>query len=365
MSNKLNFTVLIMAGGSGERFWPLSTRERPKQLLKLVDEKRSLIRMAVDRVLPLVSADRVFIATNSVQAPAVQEELPDIPASNIILEPLFKDTAAAIGFASVIVDELYPGSVMVVLASDHLIKDEDGFRESLKTAIETAERSNAIVTLGVKPSYPETGFGYLKVKAIEEEDNIDIQLNYGIRIGEVARVEAFCEKPAIELAQKYVSAGNYLWNSGMFIFKLPVIIDAFKRLMPDHHNLLMEIQRLGKEKRDVENASLNSIFNRFTKISIDFGIMEKFEKTMVVPVDFGWNDVGSYPALADIFTPNENQTIVRGTQIKELSSGNNIVISTTGKKISLLGVDDMVIVETPDNILICSRSEAQNIKKLL
>jgi len=349
MTSNLNFTVLIMAGGSGERFWPLSTRERPKQLLKLVDEKRSLIRMAVDRVLPMVSAGRVFIATNSVQAPAVREELPDIPEGNIILEPLFKDTAAAIGFASVIVDELYPGSVMVVLASDHLIKDEDGFRESLQTAIETAESSNAIVTLGVKPSYPETGFGYLKVKAIEK----------------VAIVEAFCEKPAIELAQKYVSAGNYLWNSGMFIFKLPVMIDAFRRLMPGHYDLLMEISRLGKEKRDVENSALNSIFNRFTKISIDFGIMEKFEKTMVVPVDFGWSDVGSYPALAEIFTPNENQTVVRGTQIKELNSGGNVVISTTGKKISLLGVDDMVIVETPDNILICSKKEAQNIKKLL
>ncbi len=354
-----------MAGGSGERFWPLSTRERPKQLLKLVDEKRSLIRMAVDRVLPLVNSSRVFIATNSVQEPAVREELPDIPEGNIILEPQFKDTAAAIGFASVIVDELYPGSVMVVLASDHLIKDENGFRESLKTAIETAEKSNAIVTLGVKPSYPETGFGYLKVKAIEEDDSIEIQLNYGIRTGKVAIVEAFCEKPAFELAQKYISAGNYLWNSGMFIFKLPVIIDAYKRLMPEHYNLLMEIQRLGKEKRDVENASLNNIFNRFTKISIDFGIMEKFEKTMVVPVDFGWSDVGSYPALADIFTPNENQTVVRGTQLKELNSSGNVVISTTGKKISLLGVDDMVIVETPDNILICSKKESQNIKKLL
>ena len=354
-----------MAGGSGERFWPLSTRERPKQLLKLVDEKRSLIRMAVDRVLPLVNSSRVFIATNSVQEPAVREELPDIPEGNIILEPQFKDTAAAIGFASVIVDELYPGSVMVVLASDHLIKDENGFRESLKTAIETAEKSNAIVTLGVKPSYPETGFGYLKVKAIEEDDSIEIQLNYGIRTGKVAIVEAFCEKPAFELAQKYISAGNYLWNSGMFIFKLPVIIDAYKRLMPEHYNLLMEIQRLGKEKRDVENASLNNIFNRFTKISIDFGIMEKFEKTMVVPVDFGWSDVGSYPAIADIFTPNENQTVVRGTQLKELNSSGNVVISTTGKKISLLGVDDMVIVETPDNILICSKKESQNIKKLL
>ncbi len=354
-----------MAGGSGERFWPLSTRERPKQLLKLVDEKRSLIRMAVDRVLPLIDANRVFIATNAVQAPAVREELPDIPEKNIILEPLFKDTAAAIGFASVIIDEMFPGSVMVVLASDHLIKDEEDFRESLKCAIDAAGNQNAIVTLGVKPSYPETGFGYLKVKAIEDEDSLEFQLDYGIRKGKTAVVETFCEKPEFDLARKYVASGKYLWNSGMFIFKIPVMIDAFKRLMPGHFDLLMEIKELGPGKRDVGNISLNEIFGRFTKISIDFGIMEKFEKTMVVPVDFGWSDVGSFPALADIFTPNENKTVVRGTQLRELSSGNNIVISTTGKKISLLGVDDMVIVETPDNILICSKNEAQNIKKLL
>jgi len=363
-------TVLIMAGGSGERFWPLSTKERPKQLLRLIDKKRSLIRMAVDRVLPMIPADRIFIATNSIQASAVMEKLPDIPKENIILEPLFKDTAAAIGFAAVIVSEIYPDSVMVVLASDHLIKDEESFRDSIRTAVNTAESEKAIVTLGIRPSYPETGFGYLKVgvplKKVKGcttmQEGVD---KHFVTIGQPAVVEAFCEKPKLEVAQQYLNSGNYLWNSGMFIFKLAVMMDAFKRLMPQHYKILKEIKALGIEKRNEKNKTLKALFEKFTKISIDFGIMERFEKTYVVPVDFGWNDVGSYTALEELLPHNENNTVVQGTEIAELNSKENIIISTTGKKVSLLGIEGLVVVETADNILICNKSEVQNIKQLI
>ncbi len=367
MNNASNCTVLIMAGGSGERFWPLSTKERPKQLLKLIDSNRSLIKMTVERVIPLIPAERIFIATNAIQAPAVNEELPQIPLSNIILEPAFKDTAAAIGYSSIIINGLYPGSVMIVLASDHLIKDEESFRGALSTAIEVADRDDAIITLGIKPTSPETGYGYLKVKAFEDDDNdvTDLRMGSGIRIGVPAKVEAFREKPTHLLAYKYVSDGKHLWNSGMFIFKIAVMLDAFKCFMPNHYSTLMKISSLGAEMRDIHSASLKELFNAFEKISIDFGIMEKYEKIFVIPVEFGWSDIGSYPALEEVFEPNKNATIAKGTQIKEVDSSRNIIISTTGKKISLLGVEDMVIVDTPDNILICSKKEAQNIKKLL
>lgn len=350
----MELTVLIMAGGSGERFWPLSTKERPKQLLRLIDSERSLIRMTVERVLPMVEAERIFIATNEVQAAAVKEELGMIPQRNIILEPAFRDTAAAIGYGCLYTEALFPGSTMVVLASDHLIKDEEAFRSALKTAVEVAEESEAIVTLGIKPDKPETGYGYL-----ETEES---------RTGIPAKVMRFCEKPALEKAQEYLASGRFLWNSGMFIFKVETMFRAFERLMPDHWSVLKEIQEL--KSNSEYSTKLKELFGKFVKISIDFGIMEKFANTYVIPVDFGWNDIGSYPALAEVFPSDENNNIVRNVSIKEFNSFGNIVIGsakdgTPKKTIALLGVHDMVIVETPDTILVCSKEEAQNIKKVL
>lgn len=347
----MSIAVLIMAGGSGERFWPLSTKEKPKQLLKLIDSERSLIRMTVDRVLPLTDISRVFIATNSIQAPAVKEELPDLPEGNIIIEPAFKDTAAAIGFGTTVIESIYPNSTIVVLASDHLIKNEDNFIKRVKTAVETAENQNAIVTLGIKPTYPETGYGYLETNECY--------------VGEPAKVVRFCEKPALDIAKEYVSGGRHLWNSGMFIFKSSVIIDAFKKYLPGHFKILESIAKLGKEMRNPDNSELKNLFAGFEKISVDFGIMEKYDNTMVIPVDFGWNDIGSYPALADVFPKNDKGSVIRNANVNEVSSSGNIVIGSGTRKISLLGVTDFVVVDTNDNLLICSKLEAQNIKKLI
>lgn len=354
-----NTTVLIMAGGSGERFWPLSTKEKPKQLLRLIDEHQSLIQMTVSRVTPLVPISNIYIATNAIQAPAVIEELPQLPKENIIIEPAFKDTAAAIGFASIIIESANPGSTMVVLASDHLIKDQENFRSILKLAIETASQKNAIVTLGIKPSYAETGYGYL-----ETENPISGSAPTNSVLAPV-KVIRFCEKPAAELATQYLNGGRHLWNSGMFVFKTSVMLDAFRHLLPNHYQLLMKINDLGNQMRNPNNQELKDIFATFQKISIDYGIMEKFENTLVIPSNFGWNDIGSYPALEEVFEGNQNNTIVKGAIVKDIDSTNNIIISTTGKKISLLGVHNMVVVETPTDILICTKEQAQNIKKLI
>jgi len=300
--NNMNLTILIMAGGSGERFWPLSTRERPKQLLRLIDSERSLIRMTVERVLPMVSAERIFIATNEVQAAAVREELGMIPERNIILEPAFRDTAAAIGYGCTYVETLIPGSTMVVLASDHLIKDEEAFRRSLLVAVEVAERSEAIVTLGIKPDRPETGYGYLETGECGVSGGGIID-----GVGVPTKVLRFCEKPALEQAVEYLESGRFLWNSGMFIFRVETMFRAFEQLMPEHWAVLKEISGLEKERGGGESGEgdyrerLKLLFNRFVKISIDFGIMEKFPNTYVVPVDFGWNDIGSVPCAGGGF----------------------------------------------------------------
>lgn len=346
----MDITVLIMAGGSGERFWPLSTKERPKQLLKLVDQERSLIRMTVDRILPLVSAERVFIATNAIQAEGVLEELPVIDPKNIIIEPAFRDTAAAVGFGCVVIGERFPGSTMIVLASDHLIKDEGGFREALSTAVGIAD--SRIVTLGIKPTHPETGYGYLECGELIK--------------GQPSRVLRFCEKPALEVAESYLESGRFLWNSGMFIFRIETMMNAFKKHLPGHSNTLEKISQLRKQSSispEFYTQSLRELFEEFVKISLDFGIMERFEETWVIPVDIGWNDIGSFPALAEVFEANQNGTISRGAELREYNSFNNIVISE--KRVALLGVKDLVVVETDDALLICSKEEAQNIKKIL
>ena len=380
-----NLVVLIMAGGSGERFWPLSTSAKPKQLLRLIDSERSLIKMTVDRILPLTSAERIFIGSNAIQAKAVIEELPELPEKNILIEPAFRDTAAAIGFGAVVIEKMFPGSTMIVLASDHIIRCEEEFRNDVMAAVECAQNENSIVTLGIKPSKPETGYGYLQVEHTDAEQESAKQKSGKLTdaeqtVGKQAKVSEernsqtdklplkvlrFCEKPSLDKAVEYVNSGNYLWNSGMFIFKIAVIMEAFKNLLPDHYRLFKEIEKIEDITNEAGIEKLTAIFSQFTKISIDFGIMEKFQNIKVVPSDFGWSDIGSYTALPEFFRLNENSSVIKGVTVNEIDSHGNIIISTTGKKISLLGIEDSIIVDTPDNILICSKKEAQNIKKLL
>ena len=238
---------------------------------------------------------------------------------------------------------------MVVLASDHLIKNEENFRRRLETAVESAKIKKTIVTLGIKPTKPETGYGY-----IETEE---------CYIGEPAKVKRFWEKPNLERAEKYVAEGNYLWNSGMFIFEVSTILEGFEEHLPKHYDTLNNIKEL-ITKEDI-NEKLKEEFEKFEKISIDFGIIEKANNIEVIPVDFGWNDIGSYPALDEVFEKSETGTINRNGRIKEFNSQNNIVLGTGSKEIALLGIEDMVVVETENKILICKKNEAQNIKKII
>lgn len=348
---KNDICVLIMAGGSGERFWPLSTKKKPKQLLRLIDKDRSLIRMTVDRVLDIVDADRIFVGTNAVQADGVLEELPMLNKDNVIIEPAFRDTAAAIGFGSLVIRKRFNNTTLIVLASDHLIKDEEKFREILLKAVDIASNDDSIITLGIKPNKPETGYGYL-----ETNEAID---------GQPSKVIRFCEKPYFVLAKQYVDSGRFLWNSGMFIFKIDTIFSAFKLLMPNHFRVLNDIDKLGDEIRNPQNSDLINSFSEFEKISIDFGIMEKYHNTMVIPSDFGWNDIGSFPALEEVFEGDDNGNIIINTILNQFDSKNNIIVGSCGKNISIVGIEDLVIVETENDILICSKASAQDIKKVI
>lgn len=352
--------ALIMAGGSGERFWPLSTENKPKQLLKLFSEK-TMIRETVDRIKPIISLENIFIATNELQREEIEKELNDIPKENIVVEPSFKDTAAAIGYTSLVIENRMKDKLkkdekieVVVLASDHLIKNETKFCENIIKAANEAKENGVIVTLGIKPNRPETGYGYIEVKNTEK-----------IKLDEIYKVRRFREKPNLETAEVYLNSGNYLWNSGMFIFTIDTIFKNFDVLMEEHTEIFNSIRKkIDGRLFGTELANrVREDFEKFEKISIDFGIMEYSKNIRVIPVDIGWNDIGSFNALEDIFPKDTSGNVIRNSKVVELDSYNNIVVAED-VKISLLGVKELVIIKNGDNILIADKKRTQDIKKI-
>ena len=344
-------TFLIMAGGSGERFWPLSTKENPKQLLHVFD-KKSLIRLTYERILDICDNDHIFIATNEIQADAVKKEIPELDSSRIIIEPGFKDTASAISYGSLIISKYIKNPTVAVLASDALIKKEEEFRNILTIAEKEALNGN-IVTLGIKPSYPEVGYGYIEVK--------DPILNTP------TKAIAFKEKPTLDVAVKYYESGNYLWNSGMFIFKYSTILEALCMYSKNHYDISLELSKIITKNEGVKTANeVRDIFNKFEKKSIDFAVMEYAKNIMVIPSDIAWNDVGSYLAFEDLFNKDTNNNIIRNCNTISVDSSNNIIISDGNyQRLALLGVNNMVIAITKDNILIVPKSRNQEIKKII
>ena len=344
-------TFLIMAGGSGERFWPLSTKQKPKQLLKIFSDK-SLIRLAYERILPLVDKDRIFIATNEIQVPALKEDLTELDDSRIIIEPAFRDTAAAIAYGSTMISKYYENPTVVVLASDHLIADGDTFRNVIKLAEAEANNGN-IVTLGIKPTYPETGYGYIEVA--------DSTLNKS------TKSLGFREKPKYEIAKEYFESGKYLWNSGMFIFKYETIMNALKEYSPNHYETIESIKPLFNKNEGVKTAELvKDKFMNFEKKSIDFAVMEHANNIMVIPSEFGWNDVGNYVAFEELFNKDENSNVIRNVNCISVDSNNNIIVSDGNyQRVSLLGVSNMIVAVTKDDILVCAKDKNQDIKKII
>ena len=344
-------TFLIMAGGSGERFWPLSTKEKPKQLLKIFSNK-SLIRLAYERILPLVKNEQIFIATNQIQLKALKEELPEVADSRIIIEPGFKDTASAIAYGSLMISKYYENPTICVLASDHLIANEDEFRNVITIAAKEAEKGN-IITLGIKPEYPETGYGYIEVE--------NATLNHP------TKALAFKEKPNLELAKEYFASGKYLWNSGMFIFKYQTILEAFKKYSLNHYEVSQELAKLITTNNGVITANLvKDTFMKFEKKSIDFAVMEYAKNIVVIPSSFGWNDVGSFLAFEELFSKDENGNVIYNIDSIAIDSQNNIIISQNDNhRLSILGINNMLIVITNNELLIMPKNRCQEIKKIV
>ena len=345
--------ALIMAGGSGTRFWPLSTDEKPKQFLDLVSEK-TMIRETIERIVKIIQFEKIFIATNVKYLDEIKKEIPEIPEENIILEPTARDTAACIGYSGIIIKKKFPESMMAVLPSDHLINKEDEFLRYLNEAFEAA-KSDVIVTLGIKPTYPETGYGYIEYKKTSKKE-------------EIYDVKSFREKPNFEIAERYLERGNFLWNSGMFIWKTDFIISEIKKYMPVHEKVLEEIeiklQNINTSGVELSDY-INEEFSKFEKISIDFGIMERSKVVKVIPIDIGWNDVGSFKSLEDVFEKDQDGNIVKADQFYELDSEDNIIINKENKIIATIGLEHFVVVNTGEALLICRKDKTQEIKKML
>lgn len=344
----MNKTALIMAGGRGERFWPKSRKNLPKQFLSLTDDGKTMIQLTVERISPLVKLEDIYIATNKDYKQLALEQLPGIPEENILCEPVGRNTAPCIGLGAVHIAKKYEDALMFVFPSDHLIKFNKMFLQTLQDACNVAEKGDNLVTIGIAPDYPETGYGYIKFDSHITE-------------GRAYKVDRFVEKPSLEVAKEYLATEEYLWNSGMFTWKVSSILKNMKKFMPDTYDGLMCIQAaIGTEEQE---SVLEKEFAAFASQSIDYGIMEKADNIYILPGTFGWDDVGSWLAVERIKKTNEFGNVVNGNIITV--NTHNCVIQGDKKLIATVGLEDMIVVDTPDATLICSKDHAGEIKKVL
>ena len=342
----MKITAVIMAGGRGERFWPKSRNNRPKQFLSLTSDGETMIQKTVKRLSPLVSAEDIFIVTNAAYADLVNDQLPDVPRENILCEPCARNTAPCIAFAAAIIQKKYGDAMMLVLPSDHLIGYENIYIKTLQTAIRTAEEGNNLVTIGITPAYPETGYGYI---------------NFGKEAGDAYEVERFVKKPDLPTAKKYLASGKYLWNSGMFVWKASAIMYNMKQFMPEIHDGAV---RIGDSYgTDSYEETLIKEFTAFTSESVDFGIMEKASDIYTIPGSFGWDDVGSWLAVERINETDDKKNYFDGDVIAVDSERTTVC---GGKRlVAAIGTRDIVIVDTDDVLLVCSKNNTQDVKKVI
>jgi mannose-1-phosphate guanylyltransferase len=345
-----DFYALIMAGGSGTRLWPLSRQSEPKQALQLVGN-RTMFQHAVDRLDTLLPLDHVLVVTAREYVPDLSAQVPEIPAENFIVEPMARGTAAAIGLGALHLNQRSPESTMAVLTADHFIRDVAGFRRALSAAHKAALDGH-LVTLGIEPSFPSTGFGYVRRReGLTEVDGL-----------QVYAVDSFVEKPDLEHAIQFLESGLYSWNSGMFIWRTARIMQEFASQMPGLFSTIKDLSAVW-ETSDYENL-LAEIWPKVKKETIDYGVMEHAQDVVVIPVDIGWTDIGDWEAVYSLADRQQNENAVVGTA--------HVGVDTTGslirgekRLIATIGLKDIVIVDTDNALLVCARDRAQDVKMIV
>ncbi|MDE3057073.1 MAG: mannose-1-phosphate guanylyltransferase [Bacteroidota bacterium] len=367
MKQQPNIFAVIMAGGIGSRFWPRSREKTPKQLLEIAgsggapnDQSASapqggtMIQNTVRRLSGFVPGKQMFVVTNKAQKSGVTRQLPHIPSENIIVEPVGRNTAPCIGLAAMFVNRLDPHGVMIVLPADHFIQNEKEFLRLLDVGVRAAYESSALVTIGIQPNRPETGYGYIQID--EEPGAGNPYMDRG-----VYRVKTFAEKPNLQTAVQFLESGDFLWNSGMFIWRADVILSEMKKSLPEISTQLMNIEpSLGTS---LFEQNLEHAYGVIRGISIDYGVMEKAENVFVLKGDFGWNDVGSWDEVTRITKSDEHGNHFAGKVIPVNTT--NSFIYASGKLIATVGIDDLIVIDTDDALLICKRGSSQDVKEIV
>lgn len=344
--------IVIRAGGTGTRLWPLSRQKSPKQFSKLIDSK-TMLQETVSRVLGVVGFKDIYISTNKKLTSEVKKQIPRIISKNIIIEPDKRDTAAAIGLESIYIRKKYPEAIIASLGSDHLIKSEKNFRKTLKNAYEMVRQHQEYLTcVAVYPTYPDTGYGYIKLGKVLDE------VNYN----EMYKVDKFIEKPDFGRAKKFIKEGNYLWNGNMFIWKAETILKYYKKLLPKMYQGLEKIEKVLDTKN--EKKVLENVYPKLEKISVDHAIMEKADKVAACSLSAGWSDIGDWSTLKDELTLKNKQNLINAEHIG-IDTENTLVYGNKKKLIATIGIENLIIVDTENALLVCDKNRAQEVKKIV
>ncbi|MDP2415370.1 mannose-1-phosphate guanylyltransferase [Daejeonella sp.] len=346
-----NYYALIMAGGIGSRFWPISRTAHPKQFIDILGTGKTLIQQTYDRFLKIVPKENIFILTNESYIKLVKEQLPDLDDSQILAEPVMRNTAPCIAYGSHKILKLNPDASIVVAPSDHLIMDSEEFTRCIKKSLETASNHDCLISLGIKPSRPDTGYGYIQFNTKKIGDDFFM-------------VKTFTEKPNKELAKTFVQSGDFLWNAGIFVWSVKSILNAFKKYLPEMNDIFREGEAIYNTPEEQE--FVHSAFSQCTNLSIDYGIMEKAENVYVLPSEFGWSDLGTWASVYDLSEKDYvGNAVIPSEMVIMYDSSNCMVNVPKGKLVIMQGLHDFIVVEDNNTLLICPRSEEQEIKQIV
>lgn len=353
MKNNKDHYCVIMAGGVGSRFWPMSTTQRPKQFIDILGIGQSLLQMTFSRFEPVCPAENIYIVTNEIYRELVLEQLPQIKPEQVLCEPARRNTAPCIAYANHVIRKKNPNAVIVVAPSDHIILKEEIFTANVLEAMAYAKENDQLITLGIEPSRPDTGYGYIQFS--DENDN---QSTSGLK-----KVKTFTEKPNHELAVTFLKSGDFLWNAGIFIWSLQSIDKAFDQYLPEVNNLFIE----GKEVYGTPDEAefIRKTYSVCRNISIDYGIMEKAQNVYVMAVDFGWSDLGSWGSLYEIRQKDENENAIVGNNVMTYDTSSCIINMPKDKLVVVQGLTDYIVVEEDNNLIICRKEEEQQIRQFV
>jgi len=344
--------AVIMAGGVGSRFWPMSRSARPKQFLDILDRGRTLIQMTADRLSSRIPLERTYVVTNGRYKQDILDQLPGIPEDQILCEPFMRNTAPCLAYAAQRIAARDTSAVMVVAPADHLIEDEAGFLDVLEVAVGQAAETHQLLTLGITPTRPDTGYGYIQFEDLPGADDARLR-----------QVKTFTEKPHLELAEQFIASGDFCWNAGIFVWSVETILDRFEAQLPDLHALFEEHKAdLGTDR---EEEAIRAIYGAADNISIDYGIMESAPNVGVVLGEYGWSDLGTWGSLYEKLEKDADGHAVSGaTLMQEGSKG--LMVAAEGRKVIVAkGLEDFIVVDTPDALLICPRHEEQWVKHMV